>query len=137
MRLKIICDKSNELENLNKKLKKEFLKEKWIKECKIKLVFPFERKNWYCEQHPERLIADPVLKGQIKGPMMCCKCENSIFLAVPFRKECSIFLDASFCFGRVETVHGSPHIVWEFSKLGKLQFPKQMEMPGNSLCDKG
>lgn len=38
MRLKIICDKSNELENLNKKLKKEFLKEKWIKECKINFV---------------------------------------------------------------------------------------------------
>lgn len=38
MRLKIICDKSNELESLNKKLKKEFLKEKWIKECKINFV---------------------------------------------------------------------------------------------------
>lgn len=38
MRLKIICDKSNELVNLNKKLKKEFLKEKWVRECKVSYV---------------------------------------------------------------------------------------------------
>ena len=38
MKLKIICDRSKELVNLNKKLKKEFLKEKWIKECKINFV---------------------------------------------------------------------------------------------------
>ena len=38
MKLKIICDKSKELVNLNKKLKKEFLKEKWVRECKVSYV---------------------------------------------------------------------------------------------------
>lgn len=108
-----------------------------VKDCKITLAFPFEHKNWYCEQNPERLIADPLLRGQIKGAMMCCRDGNSIFLAVPFRKETSVVLDAAFCLGKVETIHGVPHIVWEFNKSGLLQFPDKAERTGKSLHKKG
>lgn len=108
-----------------------------VKDGKILLAFPFEHRNWYCEQHPERLVADPILRAQIKGAMMCCRDGDSVFLALPFRKEISVMLNAVFCFGRVEIINGSLHIVWKFSKSGVLLPPDKEGGAGNCGREKG
>ena len=94
-----------------------------VEGCRIVLSFPFENRKWYCEQEPEKLISDPVLKGQIKGSMMCSKKGDRTWLAAPFQKEHLVMLNAAFCLGRVEAIHGSPYIIWEFDGVGRLRFP--------------
>ena len=84
------------------------------------LAFPFSAsERWYCEQHPERLTADPLLRGQIKGPMLCRKGRDGCRLAAPFRTDGPVPLDALFCLARVEQLEGRPHLVWTFDREGR------------------
>lgn len=93
------------------------------------LAFPFRssgpgREGWYCEQHPERLLADPVLKGQIKGPMLCKKGEEGFQLAAPFRPDRPAVLTALLCLARVERWDGTAHLVWSFDGAGRPEIPR-------------
>lgn len=92
------------------------------------LAFPFavqEGGSWYCEQHPERLVSDPVLKGQLKGSMLCRKGEGAFSLADPFRTDRPLRLNALFCLSQVERWEGRPHLVWTFDQEGRPKIPNK------------
>lgn len=94
------------------------------------LAFPFDRAGrgkWYCEQHPERMLADPVLKEQVTGPMLCRKEEEGFLLAAPFRTDGPVAMVPLFCLARVERWRGGPHMVWEFDRSGRARIPKPQE----------
>lgn len=83
------------------------------------LAFPFSgSERWYCEQHPERLIQDPVARGAVKGPMLCQRGDAGFCLAAPFRTDSPMPLSALFCLARIEQVEGRPHLVWRFNREG-------------------
>lgn len=88
------------------------------------LAFPFSgSERWYCEQHPERLIQDPVAKGAVKGPMLCQRGDAGFCLAAPFRTDSPMPLSALFCLARIEQVEGRPHLVWRFNREGRPEIP--------------
>ncbi len=84
------------------------------------LAFSFKERNgdWYCEQHPERLVADPVLKAQLSGAMLCRRERDGFSLSAPFRTDRPIRLPALFCLSRVERREGGTHLVWSFDRNG-------------------
>lgn len=86
--------------------------------------------QWYREAHPERLIADGVLRGQIKGPMLCRKETAGIHLASPFRTGAPVVLESLFCLARVESLEGRPHLVWTFDREGHPKIPHKREDGG-------
>lgn len=95
-----------------------------LKGGRVKLAFSFSNnRKWYREQHPEMLVSDPILRGQIKGSMMCCREEEGFCLAVPFRRDRPVTLDAIFCLGRVELLEGTPYMIWRFNKRGRPMSP--------------
>lgn len=97
------------------------------------LAFAFGQQNggtWYCEQHPESLVADPVLKEQLKGGMLCRKGEGIFSLAVPFRTDRPLKLNALFCLCRAERWEGQPHLVWTFDREGNPKIPHKPEKRG-------
>lgn len=88
------------------------------------LAFPFSAsERWYCEQHPERLTADPLVREQLKGPLLCRKGRDGFRLAAPFRTDAPVLLDALFCLARVEQLEGRPHLVWVFDREGRPKIP--------------
>ena len=91
------------------------------------LAFSFEAQGgkWYCEQHPERLLADPVLRGQVQGPMLCRKEEGGFSLSAPFRADRPMPLSALFCLARVERREGRAHLVWTFDREGQPRLPER------------
>ncbi len=97
------------------------------------LAFAFAPQNggtWYCEQHPERLVADQVLRGQIKGGMLCKKGEGTFSLAVPFRTDRPLALNALFCLCQVERWEGRTHLVWNFDGEGHPKIPHKSGRSG-------
>ena len=90
------------------------------------LAFPFDREEaegWYCEQHPEGLFADSLLKGQIPGPMLCRREKGGFSLGAPFRTDRPFALPGLFCLARVELREGRPWLVWEFGPDGLPRLP--------------
>lgn len=90
------------------------------------LAFPFgpqREESWYCEQRPARLLADPVLRGQLKGAMLCRREGDGFSLSDPFRTDRPVRLSALFCFSRVERRDGQFYLVWNFDSEGKPKFP--------------
>lgn len=97
------------------------------------LAFPFAGVNtgkWYCEQHPERLLADPVLQKQLSGAMLCQKDQSGFSLAAPFRPDRPVALPALFCLARVERWDGRPHLVWTFDSNGHPKIPHKSKQAG-------
>lgn len=91
------------------------------------LAFAFDSQpaqGWYCEQRPERLVRDPVLKAALAGPILCRREEQGFSLSVPFRTDRPLPLCALFCLARVERREGRPHIVWNFNARGDPQIPR-------------
>lgn len=92
------------------------------------LAFSFqdqERGGWYCERQPGRLVADPVLRAQLNGPMLCRRSGEGFSLAAPFRTDGPVPLTALFCLARMERWNGRPHLVWRFDPEGVPQLPGQ------------
>ena len=88
-------------------------------ECMLAFSFSDQKeKNWYCEQHPERLFADPLLKRTIPGPMLCCRDQRGFFLAAPFRTNCPVALPGLFCLARVEKLPSGVRMIWRFDEKG-------------------
>lgn len=90
------------------------------------LAFSFsggERGGWYCEQAPERLVADRVLKGQLRGSMLCRREEEGFSLAAPFRTDCPVPLSALFCLAGLERWNGQSYLVWRFDGKGQPKIP--------------
>ena len=99
------------------------------------LAFAFNAQSnekWYCEQHPERLVADPVLKEQLQGSILCRKDGDTFSLAVPFHPDRPLKLNALFCLSRLERWDGRPHLVWTFDREG---YPKIPLKPGEVGTD--
>lgn len=95
------------------------------------LAFPFSRQdNWYCEQHPERLLADPVLRERPTGPMLCRREEAGFSLSAPFRPDQPVALSALFCLARVERREGRPHLIWSFDRSGQPKIPHKSKRIG-------
>ena len=97
------------------------------------LAFSFAAQNsgrWYCEQHPDRLLADPVLRGQLQGAMLCQKEAEGFSLAAPFRTDRPAPLSALFCLARVERWNGQPHLVWRFDANGQPKIPHKSRTAG-------
>lgn len=91
------------------------------------LAFSFAAQDggkWYCEQDPARLMSDPVLKGQIRGSMLCRKDPEGFSLAAPFRTDAPIPLSALFCLAQVERWGGRAHLVWSFDPDGRPKIPR-------------
>ena len=90
------------------------------------LAFSFAAQGgrWYCEQHPERLLADPVLRAQVRTSMLCQKEASGFSLAAPFRTDRAVPLAALFCLARVERWDGRPHLVWSFDQEGRPKMPE-------------
>lgn len=84
------------------------------------LAFSFGgARGWYCEQHPERLLADPVLRAQIPGPMLCLRQGEGFSLSAPFRSDRPFPLPALFCLARTERREGRLYLVWPFDREGR------------------
>lgn len=75
--------------------------------------------GWYCEQHPERLLADPVLRAQVQGPMLCLREGEGFSLSAPFRPDRPFPLTALFCLARTERREGRLYLVWPFDREGR------------------
>ena len=94
------------------------------------LAFPFAGPGrWYCEPRPWTLVSDPVLKGQLRRPMLCSRGEDGFSLAAPLDPAAPVSLNALFCLARPERVEGRPHLVWTFSPEGKPRLPAVGEEP--------
>ena len=90
--------------------------------------------GWYCEQHPEQLVADPLLRARLRGAMLCRKEDEAFALSVPFRTDRPIRLPALFCLARVERRNGQLHIIWEFDSQGNPKAPHKPEESGHTNC---
>lgn len=101
------------------------------------LAFAFGQQKeagWYCEQHPERLLRDPVLRCQVSGPMLCRREGEGFSLAAPFRTDSPVSLSALFCLARVERWEGRYHLVWRFDGEGMPEIPHKKEAAGQTNC---
>lgn len=99
------------------------------------LAFSFSGGNggkWYCEQHPERLLSDPVVRGQVRGPMLCRRDREGFRLAAPFRTDRPVALDVLLCLARVERWDGRDHIVWKFDGEGRPEIIHKEPDPGQN-----
>ena len=96
-------------------------------ECKLAFSFSNQgrhpQENWYCEQHPERMIQDITAKRGIHGPMLCRRRKDGFALAAPLRTNCPIPLEPLFCLAQVERWPTGPHMIWEFDEEGQPQIP--------------
>ncbi len=79
--------------------------------------------RWYCEQHPERMVADPLLRERLRGAMLCRRGDGEFSLAAPFRTDRPVRLPALFCLSRVESRDGLLHMVWDFDAQGNPKVP--------------
>lgn len=95
------------------------------------LAFSFAARadgRWYCEQHPERMVADPVLKEQISGAMLCRReGEGGFSLSAPFGADKPVRLPSLFCLAGVERREGRLHMVWRFNARGEPELPREKE----------
>ena len=90
------------------------------------LAFSFAQQStgrWYCEQHPERLPSDPVLREQMRGAMLCRRGGEGFSLAAPFRTDRPVPLPGLLCLARLERWEGRPHLVWDFDLEGRPKIP--------------
>ena len=90
------------------------------------LAFAFAAQGggrWYCEQHPERMVRDPLLQARLRGAMLCRREEGAFSLSAPFRTDQPVRLPALFCFSGVERRDGQLHLVWEFDSQGNPKVP--------------
>lgn len=83
--------------------------------------------RWYCEQHPERMVADPVVRARLQGAMLCRKGEGEFSLSAPFRTDRPVSLPALFCLSRVERRDGQLHLIWDFDSEGHPKLPHKKE----------
>lgn len=101
------------------------------------LAFSFEAPSggkWYCEQHPERLVSDPVLKAQMSGAMLCRKEAEGFALSAPFAADRPVRLPSLFCLAGVERREGKLYMVWHFNGKGEPVLPHKKEGPGQTNC---
>lgn len=99
------------------------------------LAFSFAGQDggkWYCEQHPERMVTDPVLLRQLKGSMLCRKSGEGFQLAAPFRTDRPVMLSALFCLAQVQRWDGRLHLVWNFDPEGRPVLPHKREKTGQN-----
>lgn len=92
------------------------------------LAFPFAARGdgrWYCEQHPERMVSDPVLKEQISGPMLCRKEAEEVVLSAPFGTDRPVKMPSLFCLAGVERREGRLYMVWRFNRAGEPVLPPE------------
>ena len=85
------------------------------------LAFSFDKKEageWYCEQHPERLFTDWLLRGQIPGPMLCRREQRGFSLGAPFHTDRPLALPGLFCLAQPESHPSGVHLVWRFDEKG-------------------
>lgn len=88
------------------------------------LAFAFSGQDrWYCEQHPELLVSDPLLRERLRGAMLCRRDSSGFALAAPFRTDRPVRLPALFCLSQVVRRDGQPHLVWEFDLDGNPKLP--------------
>lgn len=92
------------------------------------LAFPFaggrEEGGWICEERPERLLADPVLRAAVPGPMLCRRGAEGFSLAAPFRPERPLPLVPLVCLARPERWGGRLRLVWDFDRDGTPRPPR-------------
>lgn len=88
--------------------------------------------KWYCEQHPDQLVSDSVLKGLLRSSMLCKKEEEGFSLAAPFRTDCPTPLNALFCLALVEYWDGRAHLVWQFDREGNPKVPHKTDCVGHT-----
>ena len=95
------------------------------------LAFSFAESpgSWYCEQHPERLLADPVLRGQVRGPMLCQREGEGFSLSAPFRADRPFPLPVLFCLARTQRREGRLYLVWRFDRQGRPVAPGLKSTP--------
>ena len=79
---------------------------------------------WNTEEHPERLFKDPVLRGQVRGPMFYRRGSSGFQLAARFRKDCPVALPSLFCFSQLGEIGGHPCLVWNFEWDGRPKLPE-------------
>ena len=84
-------------------------------ECVLAFSFSDQQeRSWYCEQHPERLFADPLLKKHIPGPMLCRRDRRGFSLAAPFRPDHPFAMPGLFCLARMEKMPSGIRLIWRF-----------------------
>lgn len=102
------------------------------------LIFSFPGgERWYRENHPEGLLSDPVLRGQVTGPMLCQKEKEGFRLAAPFRSDGGVPLNALFCLAQVERIEGRPYLVWSFDRTGRPNPPHKARGTGQTNSSDG
>ena len=83
--------------------------------------------RWYCEQHPEQLVNDPVLQARLRGGMLCRREGGGFSLAAPFRTDRPVRLPALICLSRLERREGQVHMVWDFDSQGNPKLPHKTD----------
>lgn len=90
--------------------------------------------KWYCEQHPERQVRDPVLRAQMSGAMLCRREGEGFALSAPFAADRPVRLPSLFCLAGVERREGRLYMVWHFNAEGEPVLPHKKEDPGQTNC---
>jgi len=102
------------------------------------LAFPFQSsQRWVREPDPARLLPDPVLRAQVRGPMLCRRGERGFSLACPLRTDCPVPLESLFCLARAERLEGRTYLVWEFDGKGVPKLPHKVEKNGQTTSGCG
>ena len=86
------------------------------------LTYSFgEKPEWYCEDHPDRMVRDAVIAGELKKPALCRKNKDGFQLAVPFLKNQPIACESIASVGSVKTIGNQRYIVWKFDRNGEMK----------------
>ncbi len=102
------------------------------------LAFPFQStERWVREPDPGRLLADPVLRRQVRGAMLCRRGRGGFSLAAPLRTDGPVPLESLFCLARAERLEGRPYLVWEFDQKGAPVVPHKEEKNGQTNSGSG
>ena len=91
------------------------------------LAFHFDEGRaggWRREPEPGRLLRDPVLRREIRGPMWYREEREGFSLAARFRTDRPVPLAVLFCLARVEQWEGQRYLVWEFDWEGWPRLPR-------------
>lgn len=90
--------------------------------ARCRLAFAFngpQQGKWYCEQHPEKLLSDLLVKRWVRGPMLCRREKAGFFLAAPFHTGRPVELTGLFCLAKIERWSNGVHLVWRFDASGR------------------
>ncbi len=92
------------------------------------LAFPFEQKaQWYCEEHPGRLVQDEELRQQLEKPILCKREADKFHFAAPFRGDTPMRIEILACLGHMGKIDGKSYLIRDFDREGRPIVPGEIQ----------